>query len=124
MNYTILTSKSVLSLTHEDDNESELLVEEQNKVLSSLGYTDIYNQCYVVKFGDKRHCCLTTIDDSIQRLALKDGADLVRFDDGFVGYVGYYNGFSLDENNFKIIRKPTDRDIAIDDGDIDGYIEM
>lgn len=32
------------------------------------------------------------LEDAIERLAIKDGCDLVRYDDGTLGLVAYYNG--------------------------------
>ena len=41
-----------------------------------------------------------SINDIIEGLAVKDGANLVRFESGNVGFVGYYNG---KENGFELI---------------------
>jgi len=39
-------------------------------------------------------------DDAIQHLAIKDGYDLIQFENGNYGYVAYYNGI---ENGFEIL---------------------
>ena len=63
----------------------------------------------MIQYG-KGEIRLDTIYDALQSLALKDGADLVEFEDGNIGYIGYYNGFLIETNNFKILRKPTEYD--------------
>lgn len=103
----ILTTKSLYEM---DTDELSALWNEQNCVLEKMGY-DLHSE-YIIKFGQQKHAHLLTIDEAIQCLALKDGCDLVKFENGNIGFVGYYNGFSLDENHFEILRLPTHEDIA------------
>lgn len=112
MKYEVLTSYGVYDITEENHEEAqESLVIEQRETLEKLGFADDCYTTYVVKFGGCREREIMTIDEAIQSLALKDGADLVRFESGNVGFVGYYNGFSIDKNHFQILRLPTNEDI-------------
>lgn len=43
-----------------------------------------------------------TVYDAIQCLAIKDGVDLVQFDNGNLGFVAYYNG---KQNGFEILSR-------------------
>lgn len=108
MKYDILTKHSMLDMIAlEDENEVLNLVEEQTEVLESLGFD--YSKSYIMVFnGNTKR--LTTIEDAIQMLALKEGADLVRFEDGNIGFVGYYGSWDTEKNNFKIIREATEDD--------------
>ena len=61
----------------------------------------------------------TEVNDYIDKLAIKDGVNLVRFENGNIGFVGVYNGY---ENGFEIIAV-TDKqlealDMAFDDMEI------
>lgn len=109
--YEILTKKTCYSIG-ETDEEKEALVNEQNEVLTSLGYdlTAAYDAHFFESaFGDDE----TTYDDLeslIQRLAIKDGVDLVRFDNGNVGFVAYYNG---QKNGFEILGSVTEKREAL-----------
>ena len=81
------------------DDPSEI-IEKQNTFLEANGF-DLYTKAYEVRFGRKTETEDLTIDEAIQCLALKDGADLVQFENGNFGFVGYYHGFN--ENWFEII---------------------
>ena len=104
MKYYIMTKLATFDENRDPDDESyaEKLVEEQDKILEELGY-NITDTAYLMKMENKY--CIHTIYDAIQCLALKDGADLVSFENGNIGYIGYYNGFSLEYNHFEIICK-------------------
>ncbi len=105
MKYNIITNLSVFDSNRDPEDESyaERLVKEQDEILKELGFK-LDNTCYLIKRGGK-HYGICTIEDAIQSLALKDGADLVAYEDTTIGFIGYYNGFSVEENHFKIICK-------------------
>lgn len=109
--YEILTSKTVYNIG-ETDEEREALVEEQNTVLESLGYD--FSTIYDAHFFDSSFFDEQTVYDDmhslIDRLAIKDGVDLVRFENGNVGFVAYYNG---EINAFEILRTLTEKREAI-----------
>lgn len=100
--FRILTSKSVYDIEDTDnyDTEIEKLSEEQNALLSKLGY-EYCDREYLVKFGRIDDYEVISIDEAIQRLAIKDGVDLVEFENGNIGFVAYYHGFN--ENYFEVI---------------------
>lgn len=99
--YKVITSKTVYSIG-ETDQEREALIEEQDATLKSLGYD--LNTVYVAHFFDSDFFDDQTESDTIyellQRLATKDGIDLVQFENGRIGFVAYYNG---NENGFEIV---------------------
>ena len=66
MDFTILTKARVYA------NEPEGIIIEQQEKLKTFGLMSIY--------------------DAIQTLSIKDGANLVKFSNGNIGYVAYYNG--------------------------------
>lgn len=97
-NYTIITKGRV------NETESEALYEEQTAVLKENGHD--WNDGICAHYFDspwfyesKIH---DTIDEAIQGLAIKDGVDLVRFDNGNLGFVAYYNG---GKNAFEILEE-------------------
>lgn len=99
--FRTLTSKTVYTLDVDNyDSEIESLTKEQNETLAKLGY-ELSDREYLIRFGKNDYYEVTTIDEAIQTLALKDGCDLVEFEDGNIGFVGYYNGFN--ENYFEVI---------------------
>lgn len=87
------------------DDKLGKAIDKQHDVLSKLGYD--YDENYLIHFGNGT-CDVMDIETAIECLALKDGADLVEFENGKYGYVGYYNGHS--ENWFEIVRIATDFD--------------
>ena len=103
-NYTVLTSKSTLVC---DDKEA--LAEEQNKLFFELfpnrNESVIYHT-FKSSFSDDEEDegDVSDFDFQIQSLALKDGVDLVRFENGNVGFVSYCNKCM---DAFEIIRKET-----------------
>lgn len=88
------------TMVGKEENDIERIVNEQNRILGLLGY-DLTDKAYSIKFGRMAKPQNETINDAIQLLALKDGADLVLFENGNIGFVGYYHGFN--ENYFEII---------------------
>ncbi|MBO7677442.1 MAG: hypothetical protein J6S49_08010 [Erysipelotrichaceae bacterium] len=99
--FEILTVRTVYSIG-DTDEERLALIEEQNSKLKSLGYD--LNDVYVAHFFNSvffnEQTESDTIDELLQRLATKDGIDLVRFENGKIGFVAYYNG---ETNGFEII---------------------
>lgn len=109
--YEILTKNTCYSIG-ESDEEKEALVNEQNEVLESLGYD--LSAAYDAHFFESGFFDdLTTYDDIsslIERLAIKDGVDLVRFENGNIGFVAYYSG---KENGFEILGSVTEKREAL-----------
>ena len=107
-NFTILTDRSVLDIPYENDEqytrECTRLVEEQDTILKTNGFG--LDKRYRIHLLDSRYRDETYIDEEIneavQYLSIKDGVDLVRFDNGNYGFVAYYNGT---ENGFEILNE-------------------
>ena len=105
-NFKILTKKSVLDIPYENDEQAtrdrEEFVKEQNEILEKKGFE--LNKAYNIHFYDSNYTNDFTTDMdleyAIQCLAIKDGYDLVKFDNGLYGYVAYYNGH---KNGFEIL---------------------
>lgn len=95
MKYTILTKLNAY------DEDTEALYTEQQAKLETLGIDEREYTCH---FFDSaffnEETTVMTISDAIQSLAIKDGVDLVMYENGNVGYVAYYNG---KENGFEIL---------------------
>lgn len=88
--YTII-GKSIYDQDFtESDNESRY-----NDFIDLLSSTGIANDCIVADlFGNWRNIsgyCFDDVDECIECLAIKDGIDYIRFDDGSLGIVAYYN---------------------------------
>lgn len=118
---TILTNRNVemaMSLDsqgmsyEEQEKYKEELVEEQDKKLEELGYRNDCCQRYVIHSFDSafsnEYTSIQTIYEAIECLALKEGADLVRFANGNIGFVGYYGIY---EDGFEILREATEEDM-------------
>lgn len=97
MNYKILTSRSVLEIPYENEEQHEreaiALVEEQNRIVEEICPSEYYKVHFIEDpyYCDDSVIYVTHLDDAIQYLAIKDGVNLVRFDNGKLGYVAYYN---------------------------------
>ena len=102
MKYTILTSRSVMDIPYENaeqnERETQALWEEQNRIIKELAPSEFYKAHFLNSRFFDEHIRKGTLDDLIQCLAIKDGCDLVRFENGKLGYVAYYNGH---ENGFE-----------------------
>lgn len=102
--YEIITKRKVndetnVRLTSESETDMELFIEQEAK-LKELGYT-WNSEVYAHDFDDEEGCN-DTIDGHIESLAIKDGVDLVRFENGNIGFVAYYNNWT---NGFEILGK-------------------
>lgn len=102
--FTVLTKKSTLLC-----EDKEALAEEQNalffELFSNRNESVIYHT-FNSSFSDDEEDegDASDFDFQIQSLALKDGVDLVRFENGNVGFVSYCNKCM---DAFEIIRKET-----------------
>ena len=107
-NYNIITKHTAfeaLEIDNDDERESyyDKKIEEESEKLAVFGYSDTLTDCHLIHFFDSaftdEYTEEMTIDDAIQCLALKEGCDLVRFENGNIGYIGYYgnniNGFEI-----------------------------
>lgn len=107
-------------LNNPDFDEEKFLTEHQDAIefkLEKLGY-DYYDTPVVLRFLDKMdRLYIMTIEDAVQCLSLKDGADLVKFKNGNIGFVGYYNDYK--NNAFEILRNATEEDFEAEDNGID-----
>lgn len=103
--FRVITSKSIYDISDDDEDDSKLqaLIDEQDEILKSRGFGR-FNSSYELLRSSEGYG-YNDIDEAIQCLALKDGADLVEFESGNLGYVGYYHGFN--ENWFEIIPTTT-----------------
>lgn len=107
--FKILTEKSILDIPYITDEQHErdclALIEEQDKILEQHMYHRNSTECYLLHmfdsvFFDECHLMLT-LDEAINGLAIKEGTDLVQFENGTIGFVAYYNTRC---NGFEIIR--------------------
>ena len=100
--YDVLTRMS--TLTTED---KEKLAEEQNLLFRALFLDmseDVIYHTFDSTFSEdeRDEGNLSEYDYQIQGLALKDGVDLVAFENGNIGFVSYCNGH---KDAFEIIQK-------------------
>lgn len=114
--YEVLTKNQVYNVPEELESEdfetiTEHQVKEQNEVLKSLGLPNSNDNdiSFVIHFFDSAYSndevVVTTLYDAIQMLAIKDGVDLVKFENGRAGFVAYYNG---NDNGFEIVCEESD----------------
>ena len=107
--YKVITSHNLYEYCDlpevEEDKFREELLEEQKTILKEEIKTEnvILHFIEDTAFLDEAYEYLsaTEIDEYIQYLAVKDGVNLVRFPNGNLGFVAYYNGH---ENGFEIIQ--------------------
>lgn len=106
-NFKVLTGVSVMDIPYENETQYEkdclALVEDQDDILIRQMFKS--TECYLLHYFNSEffdECNITlTIYDGIDGLAIKDGYDLVQFENGNYGFVAYYNG---NKNGFEIIR--------------------
>lgn len=95
--YKLLTSKSikdiyddnyhVLDVMYDDIDE---IMQESINILSKYGYD--FDSDYLdfrVDYDDSQLICHKTISEMFEKYIDKDGADLVAFDTGYIGFVFY-----------------------------------
>lgn len=107
-NFKVLTSISVLDIPYENDEQNERdlaeLWNKQNSILVSNGFD--LDKTYSIHFFDSHytdnHVIETDILEAIEYLAIKDGVDVVKYENGNYGFVAYYNGH---ENGFEILNE-------------------
>ena len=101
--YKVLTRKSLLNMEYVNEKQWEedclKLFNEQNSILKENGIDYDYVKSYIIHFFNK-HTTELTIDEAIQCLIIKDGYDLVQYENGNLGYIAYYNGA---DNGFEIL---------------------
>ena len=106
--YTILGTPLYEFYDAYDDEPSETdlfaRVDEQEKILKQNGLSSTNGTEYLCHFFNSvffdeqiRESC---VDEAIEFLAIKDGVDIVRFNNGNIGFIAYYNGH---ENGFEIL---------------------
>lgn len=119
MEYTVITKRGLWDIVREcmteeeeaeEQKDREALTEEQNDILKQTygenWYTDsFYMVRHKSRWINKDYSMFCDIDDIINMLAIKDGVDLVRFENGNLGYVAYYNGM---EDIVEIVAKVED----------------
>lgn len=93
--YTIITKNKVY------ESEPEEIVEEQYEKREVLGLNGNSYLCHFFNSGFfNEHYEAWSIDEAIQHLAIKDGVDMVQFENGNYGFIAYYNG---ERNGFEIV---------------------
>lgn len=107
-NHEIVTKRKLYDYCNlPEDAEDEFREELYNEQLEYVA-TEIKTDNVIIHiieddaFLNEHYLYVSTpeIDSCIQYLAIKDGFDLVRFSNGNLGFVAYYNGY---ENGFEII---------------------
>lgn len=103
-NYSIMTKLQVSQSYDNEDFDFQALTDEQDDVLRIFGYKDTTRTNHLIHFFNSRFFDEfteeMTISDAIEYLAIKDGVDLVKYDNGNMGFVAYdgtANGFEIIE---------------------------
>lgn len=99
MIYTVLTSRSVLEIPYENAEQLQILSSEQYELVNKLCPSEYYKATFLESYFFHEHIRKGTLNYLIQCLAVKDGVDLVQFENGKIGYVAYYSGH---ENGFEL----------------------
>lgn len=98
--YSILTQKSILDT--QEESEQIALWEEQNKIINGEYFAiHFLNDPY---FVNESYELSNDISETIQYLAIKEGIDLVKFDNNNLGFVAYY-GSNENAFEFKVLSK-------------------
>lgn len=105
--YKIITNNKVFDEHTEEENWQEKLYAEQEAKCLELGIDMNYLAKNVnIHFFDSpffdEYTTKMNVYEAIECLAIKDGADLVQYDNENYGFVAYYNG---NKNGFEIIRR-------------------
>lgn len=95
--YTIATEKTLYDIDFDNElteiNELAALTKEQNSLIDL--YTSKNCVVCITNWNDKKSYYTftrTSKEELLQYLAIKDGIDVIRFEDGKIGIVAYYNG--------------------------------
>lgn len=107
-NYEIVTKRKLYDYCDIPEEKEEKFREELWEEQLEFLKKEITTGNVIIHFIEDSHFCddfyryaaTTEIDEYIQYLAIKDGCDLVRFSNGNLGFVAYYNGH---KNGFEII---------------------
>ena len=107
-NYEVVTQRKLYDYCDIPESEEEEFREQLRKEQEDFLANEIKTENVMIHFIEDtaflgeayEYVAATEIEDMIQYLAIKDGVDLVRFENGNLGYVAYYNGY---ENAFEII---------------------
>ena len=106
--YTILGTPLYEFYDAYDDEPSETdlfaRVDEQEKILKQNGLSSTNGTEYLCHFFNSvffdEQIIETCVDEAIQGLAIKDGVDIVKYNNGNIGFIAYYNG---NVNGFEIL---------------------
>ena len=129
--YEIVTKRKLYDYCGLSESEEEKFREELIKEQSEFLAKEITTKNVILHFLEDsaylnesyEYVSKEDIEGEIQCLAIKDGVDLVRFSNGNLGFVAYYNGH---ENGFEIIpTEMTEREFEEVGQDMDwaDYIE-
>lgn len=108
-NYEIVTQRKLYDYLDIPEDEEEKFREELCEEQLEFIEKEITTENVIIHFIEDPHYIYESyhydskanIDEYVQWLAVKDGLDLVRFSNGNLGYVAYYNGH---QNAFEIIQ--------------------
>lgn len=123
MKYKVLTSVDALEISSDDYTDEELdevynnLWEEQLQVLRDNGFEVDNDRVYKIHyiedpFFHNDGIGYETIQDSFMCNAIKEGYNVVKFDNGKIGVVASYNGH---ENGFEFLAPATEEELEGDD---------
>ena len=102
--YTILGTP-LYEFLHTEPSVTDYFVrvDEQDKILEEFGFSRTNRTEYLCHFFDSvffdEQITEVSIDEAIEALAIKDGVDIVKYNNGNIGFVAYYNG---NVNGFEI----------------------
>ena len=100
--YEILTTAATTKA--DTDEEKIMIINEQFSILDKLGFDDstVYLAHYFKSEFTEEEITNGYLESLKERLAVKDGIELVRFENGNIGFMASYSGI---ENGFEIIGK-------------------
>lgn len=92
MNYKVLNKMSVMDIPADTyETEIERHNEESDSILASHGINDKDDIVIRRKDGEIEVNC---VYDAIQGMSIKEGVDIVQFEDGKIGFVAYYGTYT------------------------------
>lgn len=106
--YEIATKRKLFDYDGMTEEQEEVFREELAEEQMEKIKTEVKTENVIIHILEDNHYCnehffyssKKDIDDYLEYLAVKDGVDLVRFNNGNLGYIAYYN---CHENGFEII---------------------